>query len=171
VDGSRDLALRLPRELAQGIDYTAAAPTGFVVAARLIEESKYGLFVAGYDRHGRSTWTRKLVSDDATLRGPDGLFVGADGDILLAGTFSGCVRFAPKAKRICSDDKALAKYLDCEGDCDSGQPFVATFDQMGELKSCSLRPATRRLSSRAPRGASPGPANSRGASISILIRR
>ena len=134
VDGSRDVALSLPPELTEGIDFTARGPQGFVVAARLIEESKYGLFLAAYDRRGESTWTRKLGGDDATLAALDGLFVGADGDILLAGKFSGCVRFAPTAKRICADDKALPKYFDCEGDCES-QPFVATFDPHGELKT------------------------------------
>jgi hypothetical protein len=135
VDGRRDLALRLPPELTEGVALTVRGPGGFVVAARLIDGSKYGLFLAAYNRQGESTWTRKLGGDDATLRGPDGLFVGADGDILLAGNLSGCVRFAPKAKLICSDDKALAKYFDCEGDCEGGQPFVATFDTHGALKS------------------------------------
>ena len=135
VDGRRDLALRLPPELTEGVALTVRGPGGFVVAARLIDGSKYGLFLAAYNRQGESTWTRKLGGDDATLGGPDGLFVGADGDIFLAGSLSGCVRLARGAKRICSDDKALAKSFDCEGDCEGGQPFVARFDPHGDLTS------------------------------------
>jgi hypothetical protein len=138
INGSRDVTLRLPPELTEGIELTAPGPRGFIVAARLIEESKFGLLLGAYNQRGENIWTRKLGgdSDGAAFQGPDGLFVGADGDIVLAGRFSGCVRFAPKAKRICSDEKALAKYFpDCEGDCPGEQPFVATFDANGQLKS------------------------------------
>ena len=74
--------------------------------------------------------------DDAPRVPRGSSLVGANGDILLAGRFEGCVRFAPKAKPVCSDAKALEKYDgSCEGDCTERQPFVATFDSHGKFKS------------------------------------
>ena len=136
LDGKRDLKLRVPPGPPNEVDNAATVPgpKGPVFAEGIRDGARRGLFVGAYDQKGENVWALRLLGETraGAIEGPDGLFPGEAGDALLAGKLSGCFRFAPDAKPICADERALARNFDCEGGCD-GQPFVTRIDARGNV--------------------------------------
>jgi hypothetical protein len=146
-DGKRDLALKLPEGLhEQRISFAASGPAGPVVAGS-VEEGPGATRVVAYDPRGNELWSVTLGGDydksgnSANSAGPEGLFVLPNGDVVLAGHFSGCVRFGGKGKgkRTCINEKAAQRFDN--GICDPcQQAFVAVYDAHGKFRSVFAPP-------------------------------
>ncbi|HEY7375207.1 MAG TPA: hypothetical protein VIF57_23800 [Polyangia bacterium] len=146
LDGKRDLALKLPAALHHRLGFARSGPDGPVVAGS-VEEGTGAARVAAYDPSGNERWSLSIGGDygkdgnTPNSAGTDGLFVNPNGDVVLAGHFSGCVRFAGggKGKRTCVDEKAAQRFDN--GSCDPcTQAFVAVYDARGKLRSVFAPP-------------------------------
>lgn len=140
-DGKRDLALKVPDGLHGEVDTVASGPDGPVIWARGDGDA---LLVA-YDKGGSERWSLKLGDDRGQVGAMPqmkhvGLAVDPNGDVILAGKFSGCVRFGGgKGKRTCINEKAARRFDN--GICDPcTQAFVAVYDARGKLRSVFAPP-------------------------------
>ena len=145
-DGKRDLSLKLPEALHDRILFATSGPSGPVVAG-YAEEGSGSTRVLAYDRCGNELWGVTLGGDygkggnGPNSAEPDGLFVNPNGDVVLAGHFSGCVRFGGqgKGKRTCINERAAQRFDN--GICDPcQQAFVAVYDAHGKLRSVFAPP-------------------------------
>lgn len=145
-DGKRDLSLKLPEALRDKVRFATSGPAGPVVAGS-VEEGSGATRVLAYDRRGNELWSVNLGGDCdksgncPNSAGPDGLFVDPNGDVVLVGHFSGCVRFGGKnkGKRTCINEKAAQRFDN--GICDPcQQAFVAVYDARGKFRSVFAPP-------------------------------
>ncbi|HXU02755.1 MAG TPA: hypothetical protein VN903_17440 [Polyangia bacterium] len=148
-DGKRDLQLKLPDVLRDTIHVATSGPAGPVVVGTFEEENGTdGARVSAFDRSGREIWNVMLGGDydksgnvANAIMGVHGLFVDPNGDVVLAGDFTGCVRFAGKGKGkgTCINVKAAERFDN--GICDPcRQFFVAVYDAHGKLRTVFAPP-------------------------------
>ncbi|HVZ86325.1 MAG TPA: hypothetical protein VHG72_05110 [Polyangia bacterium] len=144
VDGRLDATLVLPAPLKQ-LRFAATGPMGPVVVGTFkgpvgtAAAGAIGGLLAGYDRQQKETWSVTLGGDDPrnSIRDLHGLYVDDAGNTVLAGHFSGCIRFDVTAKRTCVDPAVAHR----NGESCDGEPcpaaFVATYDPKGKLRNVS----------------------------------
>ena len=141
-DGKRDISLKLPESLNEKILFATLGRAGPVVVGDVGGEEGGATRLSAYDQRGGELWSVTLSGDsDTTGVSPVGLFVNPNGDVVLTGHFSGCVRFSGKeqGKRTCINERAARRFAD--GECDPcHQAFVALYDAHGELRSVFAPP-------------------------------
>jgi hypothetical protein len=145
IDGKRDSTLDIPLPLKE-IRFAATGPAGPVVAGTFKGQvgtaaaGSVGVVLVAYDRLGRETWSVTLGGDDGRsfIAQVDGLNVDNAGNSVLAGHFSGCIKFDRAASRRCVD-LAVARRNDASCDAESCTAvFVASYDPKGKLRAVSV---------------------------------
>jgi hypothetical protein len=145
-DGKLDLSVQLPAGV-DSILFAATGPRGPVVVGTPAGKGgspKVGavaLVIAAFDPQGKDLWRVEMSSTTTASSIPvvDGMGVTRSADVVVAGQFSGCIRFGGKGKATCVDEKPARQAQMCEGEhCTT--PFVAVYDAKGKLKSVFAPP-------------------------------
>ena len=142
-DGKIDLSVTLSPESgsAELVSSGAAGPVFLGTLegkAGSPEAGKVAAVITAFDPKGRESWRRTIGGPAAngSIATLDGLAVASNGDVTVAGQFSGCLRFGEKSKAVCVDEKAARRAETCDVHGETcTESFVATYDPKGNLKS------------------------------------
>jgi hypothetical protein len=142
-DGKLDLSVNLSPEsgTAQFVASGTAGPV-FLGSAEgksgAPQAGRAGAVVTAFDPKGHELWRRPIGGPAAkgSVAVLDGLVVASNGDVVVGGQFSGCLRFDERSHTVCVDEKAArrAETCDVHGEICT-EPFVASYDAKGNLKS------------------------------------
>jgi hypothetical protein len=138
TDGKEDVALALPEAVTEIERLAADARLIAVLAVEGSEEASTTVMLA-FNREGKMLWRSPITTSSkgvSDLRNIDALGIDDAGEVILAGRFSGCMRFGQLARPTCVDEKAARRFVVmCQGDGPCRAPFVATYDRSGKVRS------------------------------------